>query len=81
MESIKQQTEHIAILMATYNGGFINKDKLLDFLKNKPESMEVVMTGRNAPPELVELADYVSSIEKVKHPFDKGIRARKGIEK
>ena len=68
-------------MMATYNGGFIDKDKLLNFLRDKPESMEVVMTGRNAPPELVDLADYVSSIEKVKHPFDKGIRARKGIEK
>ena len=68
-------------MMATYNGGFIDKDKVTGFLKSKPESMEVVMTGRNAPEELIELADYVSCINKIKHPFDVGIRARKGIEK
>ena len=39
------------------------------------------MTGRNPPPELIELADYISEIKKVKHPFDKGIAARDGIER
>ncbi len=68
-------------MMATYNGGYVDKEKVINFLKNKPETMEVVMTGRNAPEELIELADYVSRIEKVKHPFDAGIHARKGIEK
>ena len=43
--------------------------------------LEVVMTGRNPSPELLELADYVSEICKRKHPFDKGIPAREGIEK
>ena len=41
---------------------------------------ELVITGRDAPRKLIELADYVSEIKKVKHPFDKGIKARKGIE-
>lgn len=58
----------------------VDKDKLLDFLKNKPEKLEVIMTGRNPIPELLELADYVSEIKKIKHPFDKGIMAREGIE-
>ncbi len=58
----------------------VDTEKLLAFLKNKPEKLEVIMTGRNPIPELVELADYVSEIKKVKHPFDQGILARKGIE-
>ena len=53
---------------------------VIDFLKNKPEHLEVVLTGRYPSDELVELADYVSRIDKVKHPYDRGIKARKGIE-
>ncbi|MDO4541929.1 MAG: cob(I)yrinic acid a,c-diamide adenosyltransferase [Bacillota bacterium] len=68
-------------IIATYNYNFLNKDALVDFLKNKPEEMEVVMTGRNPAKELMEMADYISDIKKVKHPYDKGIPARKGIEK
>ncbi len=54
---------------------------LIGFLKNKPETLEVVMTGRGPAEELVELADYVSYIKKIKHPYDRGIQARPGIEK
>ena len=61
--------------------GVFNKEALLEFLRNKPETLEVVMTGRNPFPELVELADYVSEICKRKHPKDKGIMARVGIER
>ena len=61
--------------------GVFEKAALLDFLKNKPQELEVVMTGRNPFPELVELADYVSEVCKRKHPKDKGIMARKGIER
>jgi len=50
-------------------------------LRHKPENLEVVLTGRNPAPELVEIADYVSEMRKVKHPMDKGIMAREGIEK
>lgn len=68
-------------IIGTYNQRLIDRDKLLLFLKNKPKALEVVMTGRNPAEELVELSDYVSEIKKVKHPFDKGINARIGIEK
>ena len=46
----------------------------------RPEGLEVALTGRDPAPELLELADYVSEIRKVKHPFDNGLKARKGIE-
>ncbi len=66
--------------MSAYNLGMINREKALQFLKEKPENLEVVLTGRDPAPELLELADYVSEIQKRKHPFDQGIPARKGIE-
>jgi cob(I)alamin adenosyltransferase len=55
-------------------------DKVLDLIKNKPGHVELVITGRNAPVELVEAADVVTEMRAVKHYFDKGVRARKGIE-
>jgi cob(I)alamin adenosyltransferase len=67
-------------IMASISNGFLNKNDVSSFIKNKPEWLEVVMTGRNAPDELIELADYVSDINEIKHPFSKGINARKGIE-
>ena len=66
--------------MAAYNHGMIDRETALDFLKGRPEGLEVALTGRDPAPELLELADYVSEIRKVKHPFDRGIRARRGIE-
>ncbi len=59
----------------------LDRKMLVGFLKNRPKHIEIVMTGRNPDAELLELADYVSKIEKVKHPYDKGIPARAGVEK
>jgi cob(I)alamin adenosyltransferase len=55
-------------------------DEVVELVKGKPDALELVLTGRNAPQELIELADYVSEIKAVKHPMEKGIPARKGIE-
>lgn len=63
------------------NAKVFEMPKLIEFLRHKPENLEVVLTGRNPAPELVEIADYVSEMRKVKHPMDKGIMAREGIEK
>ncbi len=53
---------------------------VLDLLENKHSEVNVVLTGRNAPLEIIELADMVSEVKDIKHHFDKGIPARKGIE-
>lgn len=58
----------------------IDKNKFIEFIKRKPAFLEIILTGRYALPELVELASLVSEIKSVKHPFNKGIKARKGIE-
>ncbi len=67
-------------IIASVRLGVVDTEQLLEFLKNKPDNLEVIMTGRDPIPELIELADYVSEIKKIKHPFDQGIIARKGIE-
>lgn len=53
---------------------------LLQELKEKKTNVEIIMTGRDAPKELYEYADYVSEVQLVKNPWQKGIKARKGIE-
>lgn len=67
-------------IIASYNYEMIEREALLTFLKEHPEGLEIVMTGRKPDEELTELADYVSRVQKIKHPFDKGIPARLGIE-
>lgn len=67
-------------VMAAVNAKFLEKGKVINFIKNKPSNLELVLTGRDSPIEFIELADYVSEIVSVKHPMDKGIYARKGIE-
>ena len=60
--------------------GLIDINEVIEVLKNKPDEMEIVLTGRNADPRIVELAHLVSEIKPVKHYWDTGIAARKGIE-
>ncbi len=60
--------------------GLIDLKEMVDVLKNKPENMEIVLTGRNAKKEIIDIAHLVSEIYPVKHYWDKGISARKGIE-
>lgn len=66
--------------MSAYNHGMIDQKKALDFLLCRPEKLEIVLTGRDPGEEILKLADYVTEMRKVKHPFDEGIPARKGIE-
>lgn len=54
--------------------------RVVDLLDKKPDNLELVLTGRNCPDELIERADLVSRIDEIKHPFQKGSKVRKGIE-
>ena len=67
-------------LIAAYNHELVDRERVLAFLRGKPEGLEIVLTGREPAPELLDLADYVSEIRKRKHPFEQGIAAREGIE-
>ncbi len=66
----------------TYAYGFrlIDRVRLENLLNNKPDFLEIVMTGRNPERFLVDAADYVTEMKCEKHPFEKGISARKGVE-
>ncbi|OGS42574.1 MAG: hypothetical protein A3K67_02290 [Euryarchaeota archaeon RBG_16_62_10] len=60
--------------------GLLKASEVLAVVDLAPEGVEIVLTGRDAPREFLERADYVSVIESLKHPFDQGLEARKGIE-
>lgn len=58
----------------------VEVETVVNMLKKKPDSLHVILTGRNAPPEIIELADTVTEMKMVKHAYQKGIKAAKGIE-
>lgn len=60
--------------------GLINIEDMEEVIKNRPLSVEMVLTGRHCPDEIFRHADLITEMRKVKHPFDRGIAARKGIE-
>lgn len=67
-------------LCGAISTGMVPLETVLAFLDSRPEGLEVVITGRDPAEELQERADYITEMCKRKHPFDKGISAREGIE-
>lgn len=76
--------EHTLVILdeITYplNWGWIPADEVYDTIRSRPETVNVVCTGRNAPAELIDLADTVTEMTEVKHAYQQGIRAKKGID-
>ena len=62
------------------NFKLIELDEVVRLIGDKPQNVELILTGRYADARLIELADLVTEMVKIKHPYDKGIKARKGIE-
>ncbi len=60
--------------------GYISEEELIEFIGNKPAETELVLTGRGATNTIKNIADYVTVLEKEKHPYEKGVNARVGIE-
>lgn len=58
----------------------VDANEVVELIKNKPEHVELVLTGRNVPPEVIEVADLVTEMKEIKHPYTRGIPPRKGIE-
>jgi cob(I)alamin adenosyltransferase len=67
-------------IFVAINQGLITVKQVLDLLDAKPGSVELVLTGRKAPPEIVQRADLVTEMLMIKHPFTEGTSARRGIE-
>ncbi|TCJ29442.1 cob(I)yrinic acid a,c-diamide adenosyltransferase [Nocardioides jejuensis] len=60
--------------------GWVSAEEVAEFLKNRPGHQHVVITGRNVAPEIIEVADLVTEMTKIKHPMDNGQKGQKGIE-
>ncbi len=76
--------EHDVVILDEINNalhaGLLSEDAVLDALRRRPSHVEVICTGRGAPDRLIELADLVTEMRAVKHPYQAGISARRGIE-
>lgn len=67
-------------ILGVCNGGLVDKELVNRFLKERPVELEVVLTGRNPWQEILDAADYITEMRAVRHPYEKGIEAREGIE-
>jgi len=67
-------------ILTACDRNYIDEDSIIDLIASRPGTVELVLTGRGATHEIIERADYVTRFEKVKHPYDRKIAARRGIE-
>ena len=63
-----------------YTLGALDRIKLLELVSHKPEDLELVLTGRDAPEELLQYADYITEMRCIRHPYEKELPAREGVE-
>jgi cob(I)alamin adenosyltransferase len=62
------------------NWGWISSDEVISTIRDRPEIVNVIATGRDAPEALIDIADTVTEMRKVRHAYDRGIRAKRGID-
>jgi cob(I)alamin adenosyltransferase len=67
-------------IIGACTSGLVEEHALWEILEQMPDELEIVMTGRFPSDRMLEWADYITEMKKIRHPFDKGIKARKGIE-
>lgn len=67
-------------IFSAIEADMVNEGDVYEFVANAPKNMEVVLTGHNPPQRILELSDYITEMKKIKHPYDKGVQARFGIE-
>lgn len=80
---LEDSTKHLVVLdEITYviKYGHLDVQRVVEAIEFRPRNQSVVLTGRDAQPELIELADTVSEVRKVKHAFEQGIKAQPGVE-
>ena len=62
------------------NLDLIKVEDVIELIKNKPEDLNLVLTGNYVKPEIIEIADLVTEMKEIKHPYQLGIKAKKGID-
>jgi len=86
LESIKEifkKNYDLVILdeiLIALRDGFLKEKEILGLLEKKPESLEIILTGRGATKKIIERADLVTQMKKIKHPFHRGVKERRGTE-
>ncbi|MDD5687603.1 MAG: cob(I)yrinic acid a,c-diamide adenosyltransferase [Elusimicrobia bacterium] len=84
IEKIFKENKYDLLILDELNvvihDGFVDVEKIVNLLKKRPKTMEIVITGRSAHKKILKLADLVTDMRLVKHPYYKGIKSRKGIE-
>jgi len=83
-KEIMRKNKHKLLILDEINCALawklIKLKDILSIIRNKPKQLELVLTGRYAHPKIKKLADYLTEMKEIKHPYKKGIIARKGIE-
>ena len=67
-------------MCSAVNTGMVSLERVTEFLDHMPAGLEVVLTGRDPAPELERRADYITEMRKCKHPYDRGVAPRLGVE-
>lgn len=67
-------------ILIALRDNFLTEEEVVELLNSKPDNLELILTGRGAREKIIEKADLVSEIKNIKHPYDNGIKRRKGIE-
>lgn len=80
LKSLKFDVVILDEIINCVSGKCIPEDAIIELIRSKPKYVELVLTGRGATKRLIACADYVTDMANVKHPFDKGVSARRGIE-
>ena len=62
------------------NAEMLTESEVVEFITNAPSSMEIIMTGHNPSQKMIDLCDYVTEFKKIKHPYDRGITGRIGVD-
>ena len=62
------------------NWGWLSENEVIDAIRNRPEDMNIILTGRDASESLLQLSDIATEMKKVKHVYDEGVLAKKGID-
>jgi len=82
-EVVRSDTYDMVVLdeiLGAVHAELVPVDELLELVRTKPAHLHLVLTGRNAPPALIDAADLVSEVLPIKHPFERGIKAQRGVE-
>ncbi len=85
IKKIARDSEYDLVILDEINVvlgyGLVNEKELIKIIKDRPQTQEIVLTGRSASQGIMESADLVTEMKQIKHYFSKGVKARKGIEK